>query len=621
MTQKNPFQMPARAFVLLFAFCFFTQAMFAQTQSILAPSSLTVSQLNSSQLAKFNKLSASTLHDNFQLVEVQNLASSQVNGKIRLALSSLPCTDMIFTVTTINYTSENDYYWYGTIESEVDAACQGGYITLMAKGGEKFGAVVFDDYSYEFQDLGNGVQAFSRFKLENGSESECSQGGGSYRTQPPPPSPESAGRIIPCEPLAWEVRVMVLWTPAAANIEANINNRIALALAQTNQAYINSQVGTGMNLVLAHSQQIAFTETWGTNDVQVLANNAVVQNLRNQFQADVVILLTNGNYGGLFGAVRAVGPNFNNAFGVVQTNSATAGRHTFAHEMGHIFGCRHNDDNTPGIGHGLAFNTGWLIFTKTRYTLVTTTPANKSRELHYSNPDVRIKNTPTGDATFRNNAQQHRNTGLMVANFFQNAPTTVMGIDIIQPDPNVCCKSVTAEADIYCGTPPYYFNWTISYDGVNWDLLPNSEIVTFNTACNRQTLIIELAVTDANGQFRTVRRYYNADCGQEVRINKPGNKEDKPAKEEPKRAGIIQNLYPNPSGSVAKVDMFVTEAGNVKIEVVDVTGNTLRQVYNGTLPKGRKTIAINTNGLRPGTYRLRVVSKQKTEYYQFVVLR
>lgn len=634
MTRKNFLQSSARLICLFVITILFSNTIFGQTQSVIVQTNLIPSQLNSNQLAKFNRLSGSSLHDNFQIIQVQNLATSQVNGKVRLALSYLPCSDFIFTATKVDYTSENDYYWYGIISSDdEDHPCKGGSITLMAKGGEKFGAIVFDDYSYEFQDLGNGIQTLARFKLEAIDENECGINSNTlnYRSSSQPHSntetknnPPSPNRIIPCQPQTTsEVRVLVLWTQAAANIEANINNRIALGIAQTNQAYLNSQVGGTLNLVLAGSQLLNFNETGNIQtDVGTLTGRADVQTLRNTLQADLVVLLTNGNYSNTFGIVQAIGPNFNNAYGIVQTAAATGGRFTFAHEVGHLFGARHDNDLNGTIEHGYTFRTGGFLglFTKQRYTLLATMPSGKTREQNYSNPDVRIKNKPTGTSGHNNNTQQHINTAATVANFFANPPVnSPMSINILQDNPNVCCTSVTAEAEVFCGTAPFYFNWTVSYDGINWQLLPNSEIVSLNTACDKTTLIIELAVTDANGQFQTVRRYYNADCGQMQRIVKTNLIKEPTITSNKSR--LVQSIYPNPAKSAIQVDLTLLNSEPLKIDIIDALGTVRKQITTGVLQKGRTVFSINTTGLQPGTYRLRVNSSNDSETSQFLIIK
>lgn len=480
----------------------FAHSTWAQTQSIIVQTGLTPSQLDPNQLAKFNRLSASSLHDNFQLVQVQNLSTSQVNSKVRLALSNLTCNDLIFTAIKVEYTSESEYYWYGIIDSQdVDNSCKGGSITLMARNGEKFGTIVFDDYSYEFQELGNGIQAFSRFKLEAIDEHECgvndsTQGYRSSSQLQANPSPKnessSANRITGCSPTD-EVRVLVLWTQAAENIEANINNRIALAIAQTNQAYQNSQVGGTLKLVLAASQKINFTETFGSQDKDLIAANATAQNLRNIHKADIVVLLTNGsNYGQLYGIVTAIGPIFNSAYAIVQTNAATGGRYTFAHEVGHLFGARHDNDPTGTIEHGYFFTTGF-IFTKKHYTLLANMPAGKSREQNYSNPDVQIKRKPTGTSGYNNNAQQHRNTAAIVADFFPDF--------LITGNPSFCTSGVYSIDNLPAGST---VTWSAVPAIVNFQ--PNPGNPTTATAAGNGTFTLTANIVSSCGNATVSRQ-------------------------------------------------------------------------------------------------------------------
>lgn len=157
------------------------------------------------------------------------------------------------------------------------------------------------------------------------------------------------------------------------NAEANINNRIALAIAQTNQALLNSNVvPQNARVVLSGSALLpGFTETERIgDDVATYAARSDVQTTRTITQSDLMILLTNGPYGS-YGVVRAIGPQFATSFGIVQTGAATTGRFTFAHEVAHLFGARHNDHEAiPVYAKGYIFNTGWFIFTKRRYTIM-----------------------------------------------------------------------------------------------------------------------------------------------------------------------------------------------------------------------------------------------------------
>lgn len=96
-------------------------------------------------------------------------------------------------------------------------------------------------------------------------------------------------------------------------------------------------------------------------DVDVLANSSIAHSLRDQYQADLVVLLTDGNYGYAAGVVTEIGPNESTAFAIVEVDCATANL-TFAHETAHLFGGLHQNDPDGIYEHGYYFNTGWWPF-------------------------------------------------------------------------------------------------------------------------------------------------------------------------------------------------------------------------------------------------------------------
>ncbi|MCY7350948.1 MAG: zinc-dependent metalloprotease [Cytophagaceae bacterium] len=76
---------------------------------------------------------------------------------------------------------------------------------------------------------------------------------------------------------------------------------------------------------------------------------------RTNSRADLMILLCRGNaWTNARGQVVNVGPNANDAYGVVRIADAANANHTFTHEVGHLFGCRHQieSDPTAGYAHG-----------------------------------------------------------------------------------------------------------------------------------------------------------------------------------------------------------------------------------------------------------------------------
>jgi parallel beta-helix repeat protein len=123
-----------------------------------------------------------------------------------------------------------------------------------------------------------------------------------------------------------------------------------------------------------------------------------IHSLRNQYEADVCVLLVNtlDNHG----YAASTGAEFNDAFCVVRASSAVS-YYTFPHELGHLFGCRHDSDS--GIypysnAHG--YNWHGRLFSTTRYykTIMSIEePTKYLRVQYFSNPDVLDElNNPMG---------------------------------------------------------------------------------------------------------------------------------------------------------------------------------------------------------------------------------
>ncbi|MBI3658915.1 hypothetical protein HY230_00370 [Candidatus Acetothermia bacterium] len=93
------------------------------------------------------------------------------------------------------------------------------------------------------------------------------------------------------------IDVMVVYTPAARSAAGGtsaIQAAIDLMVSTTNQAYTNSGITTRLNLV--HSEEVSYTETGGTEDLDRLTNSSDgfmdnVHSLRNTYGADLVALI------------------------------------------------------------------------------------------------------------------------------------------------------------------------------------------------------------------------------------------------------------------------------------------------------------------------------------------
>ena len=90
-------------------------------------------------------------------------------------------------------------------------------------------------------------------------------------------------------------------------------------------------------------------------------------------------------------------------------------------------------------------------------------------------------------------------------------------------------------------------------------------------------------------------------------INIPGN-------------NLLIKVYPNPVLKNAAIDVTVPESGKVEIDLFNVAGQTLRNIYSGFLVKGAHTINFgNTERLAAGMYVIKVNMKTSTGTLKFIL--
>jgi hypothetical protein len=289
--------------------------------------------------------------------------------------------------------------------------------TLVLSGEDVFGTIRANGRLFAVRPLGSGVQALieldeRRFPPEH----------------PPGALPRAANgaalapRAAPSADTAAEYRVIVAYTAAAKRAVGDIGALIQLAVTETNRGYANSGVTT--RAVLAHAYQTPLTESSSMSTdlyrFQRSGDGAAdeIHRLRDQHKGDVAVLISaHRDYCG----IAFLNASASYAFGVVSHGCAT-GYYSFAHEIGHLQGARHNPEVDPSsspfaYGHGY-YNTSGRWRTIMSYEC----PVGCRRVNHWSNPNISYLGSATGTAARHHNARVLNETASRVANFRVSTP-------------------------------------------------------------------------------------------------------------------------------------------------------------------------------------------------------
>ena len=290
-------------------------------------------------------------------IDLDGLAAAQTNAAGGGAAPPAPLTlnlfdDTVFSasVTGTAPTSSGGYSLTGRLDG-----VEFGSLVLVVNGDVVAGTVQAPPDTYTIRSAGDGVHVIRKVDLSTlPPEAEPVTIPGPATGEPAPAVPGTADPPGAPAPLADPpqarsddgsvVDVLVVYTPAAkwyAGGTAEIETLIDLSVAETNLAYADSNVI--QRIRLAHKQEIVHEER-GTIDVGRLAGGRDgfldnVHKLRDDHRADLVALITSPL--GLCG-IAFIGPGGPHlGFSLTAVNCLSP-NYTFAHELGHNMGLRHD---------------------------------------------------------------------------------------------------------------------------------------------------------------------------------------------------------------------------------------------------------------------------------------
>lgn len=293
-------------------------------------------------------------------------------------------------------------------------------VTLAALRGSITGSVRVAGQLYKIMPLSQGEHAVVKVdehKLSEGDDTET--GGMTEETAGHPPTATRSPDAIST------IRVLVVATRNALDSIGDENAFRALAaaaFAEANRSFANSDLP--VRLESDGVYPLAYVSPAGMTSSELLAKlrnindpevGAPTMRLRDEHRADVVVMLITDSCGKAYvNATKAT------AYAVVGWHCAT-GNYTFAHEIGHNLGTRHDPDNNGSSG-GYPYGFGYqqrAVTPRWRTIMAYSCSGVACGRINYwSDPSRTYNGVPIGLADLNDNARVWRERAPVVAAFY-----------------------------------------------------------------------------------------------------------------------------------------------------------------------------------------------------------
>ncbi|MEO6283277.1 MAG: M12 family metallo-peptidase [Dyadobacter sp.] len=553
----------------------------------------------------------------YDFIKLNPLAESQRDGILALDIPGKQ-NPIIAEASHVEYQSETDYEWIGKTDEDR------GTVIIISKAGRVCAHISTPEGVYEIFPAPGGLYCLQEIDMTAAGDVGCvTTGGGRSGGRMNAGATEthyeddiksqSNAKMQPCQPLV-NPRVLVLYTPNALALAGSIqaiSDQANLSIAQFNSCIYNSGITSNAVLTLAGVVLLNFIEKDNsmTQDVTDLPGNVSAQNLRNQYQADLIVLYTNGGYG----ARGATAEPFNNnstAYSIVQILNSVTNK-TFAHEVGHIYGCRHdNESGNPQYAQGYNIKNGLGIVID-RTVMSNNTNDGSNRLLNFSNPNISVGGKPTGTNADNNNSKRVGETHIGVGNFRPNPnPPFVAYLD--GPTYVTTQGGKNYELTYSCGNAPYSFVWEYSYDGINYTTSNiTTDIFTWYFYQNQKIYLKGTVV--GNGQATTA---FIAITAQMPSPYKKGVLEENSIGFD----NTTLNAAPNPGSKLMHISYNLKTEAQVRLEIANQAGQIVATlVLDEKETKGFHSHEWITNNIATGSYFIHLKAGQFQESKQVVV--
>lgn len=345
-------------------------------------------------------------------LDVLEQSAARRGGFGRLALPLFDGEVLVTRIDHVERAANDGWVWSGTVEGSVE-----GSVLLSVVGDAVSGSIRTEDKLYAVRYAGAGLHAIAeidedRFEpCANGSSEAAGVHTHKARdvAQPSGSSTSSAAAVANNPPT---IDVVVVYTPQARTAQGGtnaINALINLAISETNDAYVKSQVNQELRLQ-ATQEMTGYTESGSfstelnrlTSKTDAYLNEA--HTLRSTWGADAVAMIVAGSqYCGIAHLMSFPSNSFKTqAFSVTARTCAT-GYYSFGHELGHNFGSTHDRANAGGGAFQYSF--GYRTPNNQYRTIMAYSPGSRIRR--FSNPNITYAGFVMGIAAPSSNSAEN----------------------------------------------------------------------------------------------------------------------------------------------------------------------------------------------------------------------
>jgi hypothetical protein len=275
---------------------------------------------------------------------------------------------------------------------------------MVARNGKCYGRIVYRDQVYSIQPLDNGIHVLVKRDLSKLPPDHPPSFEEIEREEKPmaEPNPDDAQPDTARYAALTEIDVMIVYTQAVKDKQGkNLGAHLTSLVDVTNDTFTTSEI-PNLRLRLSDWRMVDYTESGSLKaDLNALRfrNDGVMDEVherRDDHAADVVVMLVTKGDGCGFAA--EINAGVEKAFAVVLDDAARE-NYTFAHEIGHLLGARHDPAADPK-GKPYPYGHGFKNCAK-EFRTIMAVPSKADTDPcvrigYWSNPSVLYKGHPTG---------------------------------------------------------------------------------------------------------------------------------------------------------------------------------------------------------------------------------